>query len=107
MKHFSNGDSITLSVATEVKQGKPFLHGKLLLVPSVSAPANKAFTAEYKGAFQPEAGDIKDGVGVTYDGSPAYWSSADNALVTTASGNTKVGYFINHLGDDVVLLTGA
>lgn len=107
MKHFANGDSITLSVGTEVKQGKPFLHGKLLLVPSTSAPANKPFTAQYKGAFTPEQGDIKDGVTPDYDGSPAYWSSTDNALVATATGNTKVGYFINHLGDDVVLLTGA
>lgn len=107
MKHFANGDKLTLTAKVAVTQGKPFLHGKILMVPCATVPVGKAFTAEYKGAFSLEAEDVKEGITPTFEGEPAYWAEADKALTTTASGNTKVGYFVNHLGDDVLLLTGA
>lgn len=107
MKNIAEGQKLTLVATTDVTQGKGFMHGKLFVVPSVSVKAGKSFTAEIKGAYVLDSADIKDGITPTYDGSAAYVIAAENVVTTTASGNTKVGYFVNHLGEDVLLLTGA
>lgn len=107
MNNFAEGEKLTLLATADVTKGTAMMYGKLLVVPSVSVKTGQYFTAEYKGVFALDAAEIKDAITPTYTGEAAYWIVAENVLTTTATGNTKVGYFVNHLGENGLLLTGA
>lgn len=87
MKNFIHpGNILTFTAADVVASGQGVMQGALFGVATTNADAGEDFEAQVVGVFElPKTG------GAITKGAKVYWSSADNAVTGTASGNTLIG----------------
>lgn len=104
MKNFtSKGETLTLTAPTGgVVAGSAYLIGAVTVIAHEDAEESAPFVGLTSGVFGLETASTPS------EGAAAYITSA-NAIVTTATGNTKIGAFVSAKDADgvaQVLLTG-
>lgn len=106
MRHITNGITLALIAPTGgVKEGVPYMHGEMFVVPTKEADEGQNFEAYRSGNYEEFESLLADGISPEFNGEAAYWK--DNKLTTLKTAAVKVGYFANLHGFPALHLIGA